>query len=133
MHEPMHAWTHADCDLHAQVQIERGVGSCRGYNIGIRLVDEFLAKARMGKCSSFRETAEVIAKQAFVMFINVQCTVTNWSQDARECSLVGRARSWGFVPLRSFFMWAQYGCTAWSSVLFLKSFALPARSSQTIR
>ena len=60
----------------------------RGHNIGIRLVDEFLAKARMGKCSSFRETAEVIAKQAFVMFINVQATVTNWSQDARECSLV---------------------------------------------
>ena len=60
----------------------------RGHNIGIRLVDEFLAKARMGKCSSFRETAEVIAKQAFVMFINVQATCTNWSQDARECSLV---------------------------------------------
>jgi hypothetical protein len=60
----------------------------RGYNIGIRLVDEFLAKARMGKCSSFRETAEVIAKQAFQMFINVQASVTNWSSEGKECSLV---------------------------------------------
>ncbi|GAX75746.1 hypothetical protein CEUSTIGMA_g3189.t1 [Chlamydomonas eustigma] len=59
-----------------------------GYNIGIRLVDEFLAKARMGKCSSFRETAEVIGKQAFQMFINVQASVTNWSSDGQECSLV---------------------------------------------
>lgn len=59
-----------------------------GHNIGIRLIDEFLAKSRTAKCGSFRETAEVIAKQAFVMFINVQASVTNWSQDGRECSLV---------------------------------------------
>lgn len=37
-------------------------GLCRGYNIGVRLVDEFLAKANIGACESFRETAEVIAK-----------------------------------------------------------------------
>ena len=34
----------------------------RGYNIGVRLVDEFLAKAQIGACQSFQETAEVIAK-----------------------------------------------------------------------
>ena len=34
----------------------------RGYNIGVRLVDEFLAKAQIGTCQSFQETAEVIAK-----------------------------------------------------------------------
>ncbi|KAL8453024.1 hypothetical protein Emag_002110 [Eimeria magna] len=33
-----------------------------GYNIGIRLVDEFLAKSGIGACGGFRETAEVIAK-----------------------------------------------------------------------
>ena len=33
-----------------------------GYNIGIRLVDEFLAKAQIASCSNFMETAEVIAK-----------------------------------------------------------------------
>lgn len=59
-----------------------------GYNIGIRLVDEFLAKTRMPRCSSFKETAEVIAKQAFSMFLNVQASVTNQSADGKECSLV---------------------------------------------
>jgi hypothetical protein len=38
-------------------------GGCRGYNIGIRLVDEFLAKARIARCTSFKDTMDVIAKQ----------------------------------------------------------------------
>ena len=33
-----------------------------GYNIGLRLIDDFLAKSNMGRCGNFRETAEVIAK-----------------------------------------------------------------------
>ena len=47
----------------------------RGYNIGTRLIDEFLAKAKIGRCNSFRDTAEVVAKQAFSMFLNVQVHV----------------------------------------------------------
>ncbi len=31
----------------------------RGYNIGVRLIDEFLAKAKMERCANFKETAEV--------------------------------------------------------------------------
>lgn len=34
----------------------------RGYNIGVRLVDEFLAKSNVSRCVDFKETAEVIAK-----------------------------------------------------------------------
>ncbi|MCH82103.1 trafficking protein particle complex subunit 3-like, partial [Trifolium medium] len=33
-----------------------------GYNIGIRLIDEFLAKSNVSRCVDFRETADVIAK-----------------------------------------------------------------------
>jgi hypothetical protein len=34
-----------------------------GYNIGLRLVEDFLAKASMTmSCTNFRETAEVISK-----------------------------------------------------------------------
>ncbi|KAF5461061.1 hypothetical protein F2P56_020887 [Juglans regia] len=33
-----------------------------GYNIGIRLVDEFLAKSNVSRCIDFKETADVIAK-----------------------------------------------------------------------
>eukprot|EP00877_Chromochloris_zofingiensis_P004652 jgi/Chrzof1/14188/Cz08g28200.t1 len=59
-----------------------------GYNIGIRLVDEFLAKAKVGRCANFREAAEVVAKQAFYMFMNVQAHVANWNAEGTECSLV---------------------------------------------
>lgn len=33
-----------------------------GYNIGLRLVEDFFAKSNTGRCSNFRETAEVISK-----------------------------------------------------------------------
>lgn len=59
-----------------------------GYNIGIRLIDEFLAKSKLGRCTSFRETADVIAKHAFMMFLNVQATVANWNAESTECSLI---------------------------------------------
>ena len=39
----------------------------RGYNIGIRLIDEFLAKSKTGKCIDFRDTADKIAKVHFVL------------------------------------------------------------------
>lgn len=76
-----------------------------GYNIGIRLVDEFLAKTRMQRCSSFKETAEVIAKQAFSMFLNVQASVTNQSADGKECSLVRRGSSDGQAGLQASARW----------------------------
>ena len=51
----------------------------RGYNIGVRLVDEFLAKAQIGTCQSFQETAEVIAKAGFKMFLGVSAEVVGAS------------------------------------------------------
>lgn len=33
-----------------------------GYNIGLRLIEDFLAKANTGRCANFRETGEAIAK-----------------------------------------------------------------------
>lgn len=42
----------------------------------------------MGRCSSFREAAEVVGRQAFPMFLNVTANVTNWNGDGTECSLV---------------------------------------------
>lgn len=37
-----------------------------GYNIGLRLIDDFLAKSNTGSCANFRETAEVISKVAYL-------------------------------------------------------------------
>ena len=34
----------------------------RGYNIGVRLIEDFLAKANTGRCHDLRETSEVISK-----------------------------------------------------------------------
>jgi hypothetical protein len=33
-----------------------------GYNIGLRLIEDFLAKSSSGRCANFRETAEMISK-----------------------------------------------------------------------
>lgn len=59
-----------------------------GYNIGIRLIDEFLANSKTTKCGDFRDTAEKIAKVGFKMFLNTTASVVNWNADNTECSLV---------------------------------------------
>ncbi|CAC9891219.1 unnamed protein product, partial [Aureobasidium pullulans] len=33
-----------------------------GYNMGMRLIEDFLAKSNSGSCSNLRETAEIISK-----------------------------------------------------------------------
>lgn len=33
-----------------------------GYNIGIRLIEDFLARSSLGRCADFREVGEVVAK-----------------------------------------------------------------------
>ncbi|KAJ2920975.1 hypothetical protein H1R20_g7085, partial [Candolleomyces eurysporus] len=42
-----------------------------GYNIGTRLIEDFLARSGMGRCSDFREVGEVIAKVGFKTFLNI--------------------------------------------------------------
>ncbi len=37
-----------------------------GYNIGTRLIEDFLARSNLGRCTDFRETGEVIAKVRFL-------------------------------------------------------------------
>ncbi|KAI7993262.1 Trafficking protein particle complex subunit 3 [Camellia lanceoleosa] len=59
-----------------------------GYNIGIRLIDEFLAKSNVSRCVDFKETAEVIAKVGFKMFLGVTASVTNLDADGTCCSLI---------------------------------------------
>ncbi|KAG4986075.1 hypothetical protein JHK86_033766 [Glycine max] len=73
-----------------------------GYNIGIRLIDEFLAKSNVSRCNDFRETTDVIAKLleeknsitskkqsvGFKMFLGVTASVTNWDADGTCCSIV---------------------------------------------
>jgi len=59
-----------------------------GYNIGLRLIEDFLAKSNTGRCANFRETAETISKIGFKIFLNITPIVTNWTSDNKQFSLV---------------------------------------------
>lgn len=77
-----------------------------GYNIGVRLVEDFLARSSLsfaasgtpstgtsasvpswsgGRCSDFRETGDVIAKVAFKMYLNVVPGISH-SQSSKRIS-----------------------------------------------
>ncbi|KAK8187158.1 BET3 family protein [Phyllosticta capitalensis] len=59
-----------------------------GYNIGLRLVEDFLAKSNTTSCSNFREVAEMISKVGFKIFLNITPTVANWTSDNKQFSLI---------------------------------------------
>ncbi|CAM0137711.1 transport protein particle 22 kDa subunit [Umbelopsis sp. WA50703] len=59
-----------------------------GYNIGQRLIEDFLARSNIGRCTEFRETAEVISKVGFKTFLNITPNITNWTPDFKEFSLM---------------------------------------------
>lgn len=52
-----------------------------GYNIGTRLVDEFIARSGSGRCHSFEETGELVGRAAFKMFLGCACGVGGWNAD----------------------------------------------------
>lgn len=52
-----------------------------GYNIGLRLIEEFLAKTGIKRCSTFKETVEVIAKLGFKLFLNIQPMIEQQLQE----------------------------------------------------
>jgi hypothetical protein len=37
-----------------------------GYNIGMRLIEDFLAKSNTGRCANFKETADIISKVSLI-------------------------------------------------------------------
>ncbi|KAG2217554.1 hypothetical protein INT45_006721 [Circinella minor] len=59
-----------------------------GYNIGQRLIEDFLARSGIGRCVEFRDTAEAVSKIGFKMFLNIAPNVANWSSDMKEFSLI---------------------------------------------
>ena len=44
------------------------ITSYRGYNIGTRLIEDFLARSGLGRCSDFKEVGEVVAKVCYSTF-----------------------------------------------------------------
>lgn len=58
-----------------------------GYNMGVRLIEDFLAKTSTGRCSDLKDTADKI-QTAFKMYLGVQPNVTNWSPAGDEFSFI---------------------------------------------
>ncbi|KAG8288029.1 trafficking protein particle complex subunit 3 [Homalodisca vitripennis] len=57
-----------------------------GYNIGIRIIEDFLARTNAGRCYDFRDTAEKI-QTGFRLYLGVTPVITNWSSAGDEFSL----------------------------------------------
>jgi hypothetical protein len=76
--------------IEVNVQLER-----IGHSIGVRCVDELLSKAdallstssAATQCSNLRDTAEVVAKVGFRMFLGVQAEVGGFGADQRSFSI----------------------------------------------
>ena len=57
------------------------------------MIDDFFARQRASNqvaCRDFRTTMDVVAKQAFKMFLGVYADVTNWDAQGQSCSLILR-------------------------------------------
>ncbi|KAF7504008.1 transport protein particle 22 kDa subunit [Endocarpon pusillum] len=59
-----------------------------GYNIGLRLIEDFFAKSNTGRCSNFKETAEVISRIGFKIFLNITPAIVSWTNDNKQFSLL---------------------------------------------
>jgi len=58
-----------------------------GYNIGLRLVEDYLARSSSPRCRDFRDMAEKI-QHAFQMYLNVMPTIDHWSPGSDEFSII---------------------------------------------
>ncbi|KAL1517430.1 hypothetical protein ABEB36_001195 [Hypothenemus hampei] len=58
-----------------------------GYNMGIRLIEDFLSRTGTGRCLDLKDTADKILS-AFRLYLGVQPNVVNWSGAGDEFSLI---------------------------------------------
>lgn len=59
----------------------------RGYNMGEKLVEDFVARGNTGRCSDFQETGNQLVK-AFRLFMGISPKLTKVSAADNEFSLV---------------------------------------------
>ena len=58
-----------------------------GYNIGLRLIEDYLAKTNATRCHDFKEVAERL-QSAFKMYLGTTPSLSNWSPANDEFSLI---------------------------------------------
>jgi hypothetical protein len=57
-----------------------------GYNMGIRLIEDFLARTGSSRCYDFKDTADKI-QTGFKIFLGITPVINNWSVAGDEFSL----------------------------------------------
>ena len=77
---------HLLLDLESPEEVNKQLDKM-GQNIGVRLVDDFLAKTSTTRCRNFREAAKTIAETGFKMFLGISAKVMQI--DDKECKMVG--------------------------------------------
>ena len=58
-----------------------------GYNIGLRIIEDFLAKTSGQRCLDFKDVAEKL-QIAFKMYLSINVTISNWSTANDEFSIL---------------------------------------------
>ena len=58
-----------------------------GYNIGVRIIEDFLARTNTARCADMKDTAEKI-QSAYKMYLGITPTITNWTVSNDEFSLI---------------------------------------------
>ena len=58
-----------------------------GYNIGLRLIEDYLAKTNIPRCHDFKDVADKI-QNAFRIYLVFAPTITNWSASNDEFSII---------------------------------------------
>jgi trafficking protein particle complex subunit 3 len=70
--------------------------------MGIRLIEDFLAKSGWTRCSDFRETAQILSAVAFKMFLNCCPLVIEFQGNDKEFGLVFTGEGEATLPIYEF-------------------------------
>lgn len=70
--------------------------------MGIRIIEDFLAKSSWTRCSDFRETAQIISGVAFKMFLNCCPRVVEIDGTDREFGICFTGEGEATLPLYEF-------------------------------
>ena len=78
-----------EADDHSPEQVNKQLEEI-GFNMGCRMIDDFFARSKSANqtCKDFKQTMDVLAKQAFKMFLGVYADVTKWDAQFQQCSLI---------------------------------------------
>ena len=57
------------------------------YNMGLRLVEDYLSKTHTRGIKSFQATCQDIVSKAFLMYTGMEASVENWNSDEQSCLL----------------------------------------------